>query len=87
MKVTWKIAPTRAELFSYTVVHHASSPLLCEHVPHNIAIVSFPDLGDIRIVSNLLDIAPKDLQIGMPPKLVWQEQAPERVVPLFMSKT
>jgi len=87
MKVKWKIAPTRAELFSYTVVHHASSPLLCEHVPYNIAIVSFPDLGDIRIVSNVLNIAPKDLQIGMPLKLVWQEQAPERVVPLFMSET
>jgi uncharacterized OB-fold protein len=84
--VTWKIAPSRAELFSYTVVYHASTPVLREHVPYNIAIVSFPDLGDIRIVSNVLDKAPKDLRIGMPLKLVWQEQAPGRVVPLFINE-
>lgn len=84
--VTWKTAPTRAELFSYTVIYHASTPVLREHVPYNIAIVSFPDLGDIRIVSNVLDTAPKDLRIGMPLKLVWQEQAPGRVVPLFINE-
>lgn len=82
--VTWKLAPTRAELFSYTVVHHASTPALRGHVPYNIAIVSFPDLVDIRIVSNVLDVAPQDLRIGMPLQLVWQEQAPGRVLPLFV---
>jgi uncharacterized OB-fold protein len=82
--VTWKLAPPRAELFSYTVVHHASTPALLGHVPYNIAIVSFPDLVDIRIVSNVLDVEPPDLRIGMPLKLVWQEQAPARVVALFV---
>lgn len=82
--VTWELAPPRAELFSYTVVHHASSPVLRGHVPYNIAIVAFPDLVDIRIVSNVLDAAPQDLRIGMPLQLVWQEQAPGRVLPLFV---
>ncbi|MEJ6022675.1 Zn-ribbon domain-containing OB-fold protein [Ramlibacter sp. PS4R-6] len=82
--VEWKLAPSRAELFSYTVVHHASTPALRGHVPYNIAIVAFPDLVDIRIVSNVLDVPPQELRIGMPLQLVWQEQAPGRVLPLFV---
>lgn len=81
---TWKLAPPRAELFSYTVVHHAPTPALRGYVPYNIAIVAFTDLIDIRIVSNVLNILPQDLCIGMPLQLVWQDQGPGRVVPLFV---
>lgn len=79
----WKLAPPRAQLFSYTVVHHAPAPALRDYVPYNIAIVDFPDLIDIRIVSNVIDVPPAELRIGMPLRLVWQEQAPGRVLPLF----
>jgi uncharacterized OB-fold protein len=81
---TWELAPPRAELFSYTVVHHASTPALRDHVPYNVAIVAFPDLIDIRIVSNVIDARPDQLRIGMSLKLVWQEQAPGRMLPLFV---
>ena len=83
---TWELAPTRAELFSYTVVHHASSPALRDRVPYNVAIVAFPELADIRVVSNVIDVAPHDLSIGMALELTWQEQAPGRVLPLFVRK-
>jgi len=83
----WELAPTRGELFSYTVVHHAPSPLLRDAVPYNIAIVSFSDLGDVRLVSNVIDAAPQQLRIGMPLSLLWQEQAPGKWLPLFRSGT
>lgn len=79
----WKLAPLHAELFSFTVVHHAATPALRAHVPYNIAIVAFPELQDIRIVSNVIDVPREALRIGMPLRLVWQEQAPGRVLPLF----
>lgn len=82
-EVRWEPAPPRGELFSYTVVHHAPSPLLAQAVPYNIAIVSFPGLGDVRLVSNVIDAAPHELRIGMPLALVWQEQAPGKWLPLF----
>ena len=83
-ELTWEPAPARAELFSYTVVHHASSPALRDRVPYNVAIVAFPELIDIRIISNVIDVPPDQLSIGMPLELAWQEQAPGRVLPLFV---
>ncbi len=41
----WELASGDAELFSYTVVHHAASAALQHAVPYNIAIVAFPSLG------------------------------------------
>ena len=79
----WDLAPDDAELFSYTVVHHAPHPALKEAVPYNVAIVAFPSIGWIRIVSNIIDVPGEELRIGMPLRLVWQEQAPGRVLPLF----
>jgi uncharacterized OB-fold protein len=81
--VRWDLAPARAELFSYTVVHHAPTPALHVAVPYNIAIVAFDGLGDVRLVSNVIDAARAELRIGMPLALVWQEQADGTVLPLF----
>ena len=79
----WKLAPQSAELFSYTVVHHAATAALRAHVPYKIAIVAFHGLEDIRVVSNIIDVRGEELRIGMPLRIVWQEQAPGRVLPLF----
>jgi uncharacterized OB-fold protein len=81
--VAWDLAPARAELFSYTVVHHAPTPALRASVPYNIAIVAFDGLDDVRLVSNVIDAAPDELRIGMPLALVWQERADGTVLPLF----
>ncbi|RYH70988.1 MAG: hypothetical protein EON54_00815 [Alcaligenaceae bacterium] len=65
-------------------VHHPSTPALRDYVPYNVAVVAFPDLGDIRIVSNLIEVAREDIPIGMPLRLVWQDQPPGRVLPMFV---
>lgn len=79
----WDLAPQRAELFSYTVVHHPSAPALRQTVPYNVAIVAFPELGDIRVVSNVIDAAPGEMRIGMPLQLVWQDNGAGTLLPLF----
>jgi len=79
----WEPAPPNGELFSYTIVHHAPTPLLKLSVPYNIAIVSFKGLGDVRLVSQVVGVAPDALQIGMPLHLVWREQSRGRWLPYF----
>lgn len=85
-QVGWELAPDDAELFSYTVVHHAASPALKEAVPYNVAIVAFPSIGYIRIVSNVIDAAPAELEIGMPLVLTWQAFGADRQLPLFRKR-
>ena len=82
----WDLAPDDAELFSYTVVHHAPHSSLKETVPYNVAIVAFPSIGYVRIVSNIIDAAPAELEIGMPLVLTWQAWAAGAQLPLFRKR-
>jgi len=86
VQLRWELAPDDAELFSYTVVYHAASAALRNSVPYNIAIVAFPSLGNLRIVSNVIDAAPEEFKIGMPLALVWQHLHKERRLPLFRKR-
>jgi len=72
-----------AELFSYTVVHHAAHEAVRGSVPYNIAIVRYPALDDVRIVSNVIDVASDDLRIGMPLSLVWEKAGNGLLVPRY----
>ena len=82
----WELAPDDAELFSYSVVHHAPHSALKAVVPYNVAVVAFPSIGYVRIVSNVIDAAPAELEIGMPLVLTWQAWAGDRQLPLFRKR-
>jgi uncharacterized OB-fold protein len=78
----WVAPGVDARLFSFTVVHHAVSERLRPYVPYNIAIVEFADLG-VRLVSNVIDLPPERLAIGMSLKQVWQDSEDGAPLPLF----
>lgn len=72
-----------AELFTYTVVHHASHASLAPVVPYNAAVVMFPQAQSVRLVSNIVNCASTDLRVGMKLSLVWEEAGEGRIVPRF----
>lgn len=80
---TWVEAGDDAALFTYTIVHHANHPALEHAVPYNVAVVVFPSLQFVRLVSNIVDCGNEDLRIGMPLTLVWEEPKPGAVLPRF----
>jgi uncharacterized OB-fold protein len=69
---TWEPASDDARLFSFTVVRHAVSQALVAHVPYNVAVVEFPAIGGVRLISNVTDVPPAELRIGLPLVLDWQ---------------
>lgn len=79
----WVAATEDAALYTFTVIHHANHDALRDAVPYNAAVVIFPALQNVRLVTNIVDAAPHDLRIGMPLDLVWEEPAPGRVLPRF----
>lgn len=81
MTATWEKLPERAELFSFTVVHHPASEAFAKSVPYNVAIVAFPEAGGIRMVSNVVDA--DELRIGMPLTLVWETAGNGQPLPRF----
>jgi uncharacterized OB-fold protein len=77
-------APELAHLFSYTLVYHPVSELVREHVPYNIAIVSFPGLDGVRLISNILGVVPQDIRIGMELRLFWDVADNGMALPRFV---
>jgi uncharacterized OB-fold protein len=73
MRVAWTKAPRIAEIFSYTVVHHAIHDAVAERVPYVVASVAFPELPGPRLLTNITDCDPLELFIGMPVELWWDD--------------
>jgi len=55
-------------------------------VPYNVAIVDFPECDHARLVSNVIDIAPADVRIGMAVTLVWETAGNGMILPRFKRK-
>ena len=55
-------------------------------VPYNVAIVDFPECDHARLVSNVIDVAPTDIRIGMAVTLAWETAGNGMIVPRFKRK-
>lgn len=82
-EVKWVQAPPSARLFTFTVVHHASHPAVSERLPYVVALVEFDGMPGVRLVTNLTEIDPKAVRIGMPIELWWDDTGDGQVVPRF----
>lgn len=67
------VAPTGV-VHSYTVVHHPVNKALAGAVPYAVVLVALDELPEVRVVGNLLDVAPSDVSIGMPVHAVFPER-------------
>ena len=57
------VAPTGV-IHSYTVAHHPVHPSLAGDVPYAVVLVALDELPEVRVLGNVLDVAPADVRIG-----------------------
>lgn len=79
----WPLLSGRGTVFSYTIVHHAAVPPLAAEVPYNVVVVALDDAPGARLISNLLDVAPAEVAVGMRVVIAWDEVKPDVVLPRF----
>ena len=79
----WFQVSGRGRVFSHTAVHHPAIPQIAEAVPYNVVVVEFDDAPGARLISNVLDVAPEELSVGMELDLVWDEPQPGVILPRF----
>jgi len=84
--VKWVQAPQEAEVYTYTVVHHASHPAVQGRLPYVVAVLEFAGLPGVRLVSNVTDVAPDEVHVGMRVGLWWDELGDGLAVPRFCPK-
>jgi uncharacterized OB-fold protein len=78
----WVEAPTRARVYSFTWIHTAAHESVADCLPYNVAVVEFPDLPGVRLITNVIDAAPGTLAIGHEVFLTW-ETAGDATLPRF----
>ena len=82
-RVAWREAPALAEVFTFTVVHHAVHEAVAERAPYVVALVAFPALPGPRLVTNLTDVDPAAVHIGMRVELWWDDIGDGMFLPRF----
>jgi uncharacterized OB-fold protein len=79
----WSELPGTGSVFTFTVVRQAFIPSLADRIPYVVIAVELDGADGARIVSNLIDIDPSDVAIGMRVDVVWEDMGPALAVPRF----
>ena len=84
----WTKMSGRGTVYSHLIVRHPVHGALREkeQTPYNICLIELEEQEGLRIVSNVLNIAPEDLNIGMPVEVTFMPTVddPTVVLPLFI---
>lgn len=77
----WQPASGRAEVFTYTIVHHAYDRALVDKLPYAATVVKL-DEGPF-FHTDIVDCDPSDVHIGMRVHVVFESLDDETVIPHF----
>ena len=78
----WQRSRGRGHVYSFTWVHHVYLPSLQDRVPYNVSVVTLDDAPGVRLVTNIIDVTPPELSIGLAVALAW-EAAGTQTLPRF----
>jgi len=73
----------RGTVYSYTVTHQDVPGYTA---PFAVVIVELEEQAGLRMVSNVLDVPPEDVRIGMPVEVTFQPVAEDVWLPLFKKR-
>ncbi len=79
----WVEAPAHAVVFSFTWIHGAAHEAVARNLPYNVALVEFPALPGVRLVTNVVDAVPGGLNIGDTVHLCWEQGWEGQWLPRF----
>ena len=79
----WVDSSGQGTLYSYTVVHRPQQPSF--EVPYIVAVVELEE--GWHMLSNLKDIAPEEVEIGMSLEVVFEKRSAEITLPLFRRRS
>ncbi len=78
---TWEQSSGRGTVFTWTVIARALHPAFQSDTPYAPVVVEMEE--GVRVLSQVVDCAPDQLQIGMPVEVVFEEVTPEVTLPKF----
>lgn len=79
----WPRLSGEGRLYSFTVVARAIMPEMEPSIPYVPALVTLPDAGGVRLITNIVGTAIEDLRLDAPVRVVFHERSDGVVLPLF----
>jgi uncharacterized OB-fold protein len=79
----WCALAGTGTVYTFTVVRQAFIPSLADKLPYVVVAVELDGAQGARIVSNLVDVEPEEVIVGMPVEVAWEDMGPELAVPRF----
>jgi len=77
----WKTLSGRGEVYTYTIVHR---PLAAgQRLPFAIAVIALEGAGGVRMISNLVQVEPEDVAIGMSVEVIFEDMSLDLALPRF----
>ena len=77
----WVSVSGRGEIFSFNVMHQVYHPGFAGEVPYAVVVVKLAE--GPKMVSNLVGVPPKDIRVGMPVRVVFEDITDEVTLPKF----
>lgn len=81
----WELSSGKGEIFSWTVADRALHPDFANQGPYAPTIVEMEE--GVRLLTEIVDVEPKDLEIGMPVEIVFDEVTKDVTLPKFKRST
>ena len=81
--LTWRTSNGVGKVHTFSVVRQSAAPGFRDEVPYVVAVVEIDDAGGVQIMSNLVNVDPADVHIGMPVKVRFEDVTPEITLPKF----
>jgi len=75
--------PGRGVVNTFTIPLQPYDPYYAAHVPYTLAVVELVEEKNLKLVTNIVDIDPDDVRVGMPVEVAFREVAPGVTLPFF----
>jgi uncharacterized OB-fold protein len=82
-EVEWCELSGRGTVYTFAVVHQPFIASLADVVPYVVAAVDLEGARGARLVSNVVDVDPAAVHIGMEVDVVWEDMSDELALPRF----
>jgi uncharacterized OB-fold protein len=79
----WVPVSGRGEVFSFNVMHQVYHPGFAGEVPYAVVVVKLAE--GAKMISNLVGVAPADIRIGMPVRVVFERISDDVTLPKFVA--
>lgn len=79
----WKHAPHEATVYSFVWVHTAAHDSVADCLPYNVALVEFPDMPGVRLVTNVVNAQIGQLAFGDRVTIEWEPGGDDQMLPRF----